>query len=102
MNKRDISCPAPPQKCGGLPPSGYCGIDGYNKSLTGQVSATLLRTASDFHHVHGVLWRGYMTNSTTNSNGLHVMPTIAVDEYKKIQHQKDAWGGYVLLSLKRM
>ena len=48
------------------------------------------------------LWRGHRTVSTTNSNGLHVMPTIAADEYKMTQHQKDAGGGYVLLRLQRV
>lgn len=99
---REISRPAPPQPCGGLPASGYCGIDGYNKSLTGQVSATLSGTASDFHHVHGVLWRGHRTVSTTNSNGGHVMGAITAVEYKGGQQQKDKSGGYVFQRLMKV
>ena len=74
----------------------YCGVDGYNKTLTGEVAPTISGTASDFHHVHGVLWRGYEAVSLSNSNGGQVMPTISADEYKMAQRQKDNGGGYVL------
>ena len=74
----------------------YSGIDGYNKTITGEVLATLSGAASDIHHVHGVLWRGRQPVAVTNSNCGHVFPTIARDEYKMSQHQKDTTGGYVL------
>lgn len=77
------------------------GIDGYNKTLTGEALASLSGAASDFHHVHGVLWRGHYTVSLSNSNGGQVMPTISAVEYKMAQKQKDAGGGYCMCKLKR-
>lgn len=64
------------------------GLDGYNKTLTGDVSPTVTAKRSDLHHVPGVV--------STNSNGEDVAPTISSCEYKMGQKQKDTGGGYVV------
>ena len=60
------------------------GLDGYNKTLTGDVSPTVTAKRSDLHHVPGVV--------STNSNGEDVAPTISSCEYKMGQKQKDTGG----------
>ncbi len=64
------------------------GLDGYNKTLTGDCAPTISGAACDLHHTHGVI--------STNSNGEDVAPTISSCEYKMGQKQKDTGGGYVL------
>ena len=71
----------------------YCGVDGYNKTLTGEVAPTISGTASDFHHVHGVLWRGHKTVYSSDSAGNQVFNCLAAVEYKGVQAQKDKGGG---------
>lgn len=62
------------------------GLDGYNKSITGDVSATISGAASDIHHTHGVV--------STNSNGGDVMPTLTNDLVKQTGNQQAAGGVY--------
>lgn len=50
------------------------GVDGYNKTTTGDVAPTISGAASDIHHTHGVI--------VSNSNGGDVMPTINANEAK--------------------
>jgi hypothetical protein len=50
------------------------GVDGYNKTTTGDVAPTISGAASDIHHTHGVI--------VHNSNGGDVMPTINANESK--------------------
>ena len=57
------------------------GLDGYNKTLTGDCAPTISGAACDLHHTHGVI--------STNSNGEDVAPTISSCEYKMGQKQKD-------------
>jgi hypothetical protein len=61
------------------------GLDGYNKTLTGDCAPTISGAACDLHHTHGVI--------STNSNGGDVAPTILSCEYKMGQKQKDTRGG---------
>lgn len=64
------------------------GLDGYNKTLTGDCAPTISGAACDIHHTHGVI--------STNSNGGDVAPALSACEYKMGQKQKDTGGGYVI------
>jgi DNA-cytosine methyltransferase len=69
------------------------GVDGYNKTTTGDVAPTISGAASDIHHTHGVI--------VSNSNGGDVMPTISANESKlggDNQHI-DGGGGYIVHEL---
>ena len=64
------------------------GLDGYNKTLTGDVSPTVTAKRSDLHHVPGVV--------STNSNGEDVAATLTRDLAKQTGAQQQNGGGYVL------
>jgi hypothetical protein len=68
------------------------GVDGYNKTTTGDVAPTISGAASDIHHTHGVI--------VSNSNGGDVMPTINANESKLGgDNQHVNGGGYVIHEL---
>jgi hypothetical protein len=68
------------------------GVDGYNKTTTGDVAPTISGAASDIHHTHGVI--------VSNSNGGDVMPTINANESKLGgDNQHINGGGYVIHEL---
>lgn len=69
------------------------GLDGYNKTLTGDCAPTISGAACDLHHTHGVI--------STNSNGEDVAPTILQSEYRMGQNQKDTGGGYVITRMEK-
>ena len=61
------------------------GLDGYNKTLTGDVSPTVTAKRSDLHHVPGVI--------STNSNGEDVAATLTRDLAKQTGAQQQNGGG---------
>jgi hypothetical protein len=80
---------SPGHKCGVIT---HQGLDGYNKSITGDVSATISGAASDIHHTHGVV--------STNSNGGDVMPTLSANMGKLGgDNQTILGGGYIIHEL---
>lgn len=66
------------------------GLDGYNKTLTGEVAPTISGAACDLHHTHGVI--------STNSNGEDVAATLDhnTGTTNGIGAQNDKRGGYVV------
>jgi hypothetical protein len=65
------------------------GLDGYNKTLTGDCAPTISGAACDLHHTHGVV--------STNSNGEDVAATLTRDLAKQTGAQQQNGGGYVLV-----
>ena len=66
------------------------GLDGYNKTLTGDCAPTISGAACDIHHTHGVI--------STNSNGEDVAPTLdqTTGSVRCTGAQSDKRGGYVV------
>jgi hypothetical protein len=64
------------------------GLDGYNKTLTGDCAPTISGAACDLHHTHGVI--------STNSNGEDVAATLTRDLAKQTGAQQQNGGGGTL------
>jgi hypothetical protein len=60
------------------------GLDGYNKTLTGDCAPTISGAACDLHHTHGVV--------STNSNGGDVAATLTQDLAKQTGAQQQNGG----------
>jgi hypothetical protein len=65
------------------------GLDGYNKTLTGDCAPTISGAVCDLHHTHGVI--------STNSNGEDVAATLTRDLAKQTGAQQQNGGGYCLI-----
>ena len=61
------------------------GLDGYNKTLTGDCAPTISGAACDIHHTHGVI--------STNSNGEDVAATISANMSKLGGDNQTTFGG---------
>lgn len=61
------------------------GLDGYNKTLTGDCAPTISGAACDLHHTHGVI--------STNSNGGDVAATINANMSKLGGDNQTTFGG---------
>ena len=61
------------------------GLDGYNKTLTGDCAPTISGAACDIHHTHGVI--------STNSNGEDIAPTVNANMSKLGGDNQTTFGG---------
>lgn len=85
----DTTVPDPSKNQGGNVIVQSQGLDGYNQSLTGDVSQTIRAKSSDTDHLPCVV--------STNSNGEDVAATLtSTDLVKRLTGENDRGGGYVI------